>query len=348
MHHSAAEGPRFEQAVAPRRCHLLVALAPLALLAAMGCGAEADAEGELGEVSEALTLSSGVRPTSIALDGSNAYFTNSFSPTNELDQVPLAGGALTIRATTTAIMTSVVRLGSTLYWANIAHIGSAGGAWKINTAGGSAVQISSHDNDLVSPQALLAYTTGSGITKTTHVLFGNALAAKLYDTRISTFGTSEKSLLPDVDPVTMHNYYPFTLVRDAASVYFLHDSGGGVFKAPLSGGAATKLVSPAEPKPLAIAGTTLFFMQGSDIKQVSSSGGAVTSFASAGGTVTAMAVSSGSLYWTCSSCGNVVKKPLGGGAKTVLASGQTSPSAIAVDATHVYFGTSNALKRVLK
>lgn len=320
------------------------------LCSLVGCSAaDLAEEGQVGVQSEALTLLSGVKPTSITLDGKNAYFTNAWAPNNVIDKVPLAGGPKTQLASVTGYMTSVVVQSGTLYWANINPSGTTGGVWSVPVSGSvAAVQLSHHADDLVSPQALLVYQTSTGLFVTNHVLFGDVLAAKLYDRSSSVLGVSEISLLPDLDPVSHLNYYPFSLVRDSSSVYFLHDSGDGLFKAPLSGGAATQLVVGAETKPLAIDSGSLYFRRGNDIKRVANTGGIITTFVSSPGVVTAMVTNAGYLYWACGSCGTLVKKPLSGGTSITLATGLSNPSAIAVDATYVYFGTSNTLGRVLK
>src|SRR4051812_47492080 len=82
-----------------------------------GCAGEAGQGEELGREEEALcnpacdVLVTGVKPTSIALDSSNAFFTNNFSLLAELDKVPLAGGVRTVVASSPLTMTGVVRLG---------------------------------------------------------------------------------------------------------------------------------------------------------------------------------------------------------------------------------------------
>jgi hypothetical protein len=53
-----------------------------------------------------------------------------------------------------------------------------------------------------------------------------------------------------------------------------------------------------------------------------------------------MAVDEESVYWTHGD--KVMKVPVTGGSPITLADNQKSPRAIAVDATSVYFGTSDA------
>ncbi len=294
-----------------------------------------------------VTLVSGVTPSSIAIGDTNVYFTNSATLPNELDQVPLAGGTSTTVATSTTNMTSLVRFGSSIFWANIGTQPADAGVWQLSLPSGTPTQISHRGEDLVSNQAVAVSATGSTAAgMVTHVLYGVPLVAKLYDTRLSSTGSSEVSLLPDEDPTTHLNYYPFSLVVDAANVYFTHDHSEGLFRAPLSGGPAALLVSGVVNTTLAIDGSTLFFQQGNDINQVAVTGGAVSTFAAGTGVVTAMVAHSGAVYWTCGTCGTVVKKVISTSASTTLASGESNPRSIAVDDTHVYFGTSSGLVRV--
>jgi len=338
-----------------------VLLCLLCAAALQGCGGPAPAEGvqpvslpqdtclPFCEPPPPSTLLSGVKPTSITLDASNAYFTNAFSPISEVDSVALAGGAKSVLASAPTTLSSVATSGGTLYWARMSG-GTAGGVYTVPAAGGTVTQLSSHaDDGLGGNQMLAAYLSGTSFaTFRSHILFGDVLVAALYDTRLSFLGTSEASLLPATDPVTHLNYYPYALALDGSNVYFTQDSGAGVWRVALAGGAATQLVSGANRDALAAYAGFVYFQQGNDLKSVSSAGGPISTVAFGVGTISMLIARNGRLFWACGSCGNVMELQLANGSTKQLASSQSSPISLAADDTYVYFGTSDSLKRVVQ
>jgi hypothetical protein len=71
--------------------------------------------------------------------------------------------------------------------------------------------------------------------------------------------------------------------------------------------------------------------------KVSTAGGTPTTLATAQSGPQGIAVDATSVYWTNYTGGTVMKVPIGGGTPTTLATGQTLPHGIAVDATSVYW-----------
>jgi hypothetical protein len=156
---------------------------------------------------------------------------------------------------------------------------------------------------------------------------------------------SVTSLLPPIDPFDGTNYYPFSVTVDKERVYFIEDNRQ-IQSVSRSGGATTRLDDHAERQAIATDGTSLFYVEEGLIRKLPVGGGERETFSGADGTVTAMTVKDGFLYWTCSTCGTVQKQRIAGGLTVYLANGQDSPACIAVDDTYVYWGTTDALKRV--
>ncbi len=126
-------------------------------------------------------------------------------------------------------------------------------------------------------------------------------------------------------------------------VFFTEGSNGdvgAVQKVALSGGAVDELHFAATGHPFGVAlnATDVYFTHKSDgeIVKVSTSGGSATVLATGQVSPRALALDSNSVYWTTAT--TIRKVALnGGGTPMTLASGQQKPTDLAVDATHAYW-----------
>lgn len=116
-----------------------------------------------------------------------------------------------------------------------------------------------------------------------------------------------------------------------------------VVKAPLNGGAATRIVQQSAgdcaPMDVAISTQSIYWTNyGRDtVMMAPLAGGKATTLSAGEDWSDGIAVDGSSVYWTMVDQGAVMKAALDGGPATVLASGQESPARLAADATGVYW-----------
>jgi len=137
----------------------------------------------------------------------------------------------------------------------------------------------------------------------------------------------------------------FDLAIDAANVYWVTSgSPGSVMTAPLAGGATVALATGQDtPVSLALSGGYVYwvdetFPQGS-VDQVSTSPGGMPSLMASDQTYPRrIAVDATRAYWTTQD-GNVMAVALGGGVTQMIIGGQDDPYGVAVDTARVYWTT---------
>jgi hypothetical protein len=168
---------------------------------------------------------------------------------------------------------------------------------------------------------------------------------------------------------------PSGIVMDETTLYWCDYFGNRIGKAPKAGGATTVLAGEEAPYRIAAGPTAVYWSSfAADVTWTLKAGGPVATIAS-GGNPRTLAVHGDRVFWTDSKAqeihsagldgqgaqtlatlggfadgiavddggvfaaagGEVVKVPLGGGAVTVLASGQALPTLVAVDDACVYW-----------
>jgi hypothetical protein len=146
------------------------------------------------------------------------------------------------------------------------------------------------------------------------------------------------------------------IVVDAASVYWSAVSRPGVMKVAIGGGGSSELnvtrstvadgvtVMPSmwgSPSGLALAANKLYwsavaYPNGLQLVKLETLGGTATTLAQIQTFPSAIAADATSVYWV-NSAGEVLKVALDGGTPITLASGQGGPLGIAIDATNIYW-----------
>ena len=142
---------------------------------------------------------------------------------------------------------------------------------------------------------------------------------------------------------------PKAIAVDGTSVYWTdtdRSMAQSVLKVPVNGGAAVTLGSLAQPGsapaqwgPLTVGSSNVYWLglaSHTELLKVPIGGGALTTLHSAKGG-RGVAVNATDVFWTDRNDGTILRIPLGGGAVTTIASKLQAPSALALDASNVYW-----------
>jgi hypothetical protein len=277
---------------------------------------------------QAVALYSGSSaPVGVAVDATNAYFTNSNAP--EVDRVALAGGTATKLATTVATMfPGIAATSHAVYWTS-----SAG-----NTVQGAP-------DDGGAPWT---------IASSQNVPAGLAVDGASVYWASNADGAIRKAPLQGGSVVTtlaMGQAGPVSVAVDATNVYWTNDDGT-VRSVGIGGGTPVTLASgQSHPQGIAVDSANVYWANatGGAVMRVAIGGGPPTTVASIA-TPTGVAVDSVNVYFTAGSHtdGALWKAPIAGGAPVSIATGQNTPGSIAIDSVSIVWTTAGGIMRIAK
>ena len=146
---------------------------------------------------------------------------------------------------------------------------------------------------------------------------------------------------------------PWAVAIDASNVYWTDFFSGTVTAVPIGGGAPTALASgQINPCSITVDATNVYWAAADGVYKAPLSVGAAVRLAT--GSASSIAVDGTNVYWTdngvSSGIGSVNYVPIAGGSVTALATAQSAPLAIALDSTTVYWVSYGAgtISSVLK
>jgi hypothetical protein len=262
-----------------------------------------------------ITLAETSSPVDIALDGASAYFT-SCPPdgrSGAVLSVPLGGGLPTGVATGPGCPVSLALGDTSLY---VAGLGGAGDVAKVSRSGGGLTKLASSAD------------APTGVTVDDANVYWATQGGALMKIAI---GGGTPSLVARCQKTCTRP------VVDANRVYWGDPYAGTIMSASRDGGSAVPVTGGLETvSSLAVGGNDLYFANGYFLAKAPLTGGAATGIGlPTGAPVGAVAVDDTSVYFT--SWGSIWKVPFADVQPTRIAVTQGEPTAIAVDATSVYW-----------
>jgi hypothetical protein len=258
-------------------------------------------------------LASGLNaPADIQLDAASVYWVEIYS--DAVKKVPINGGTTTIVASSNigGNNGSLAIDATHIYWADSSTI------WKTELVGGPVTVLASGLNNISYLRVYsidLYFRSNSGIEKV--------------DLETGTVTT----LVPAESPIDFYG----GLAVDATGIYFPDHWKGTIFKSSLDGKQITTLAAGLnEPQSLLLDSGFLFWAEKESIRQMSSTGGTITTIVS-DISPNQIAKDDTHIYWTDYYGGTIYKADLDSGAVVLLAAAQVEPSSLTVDANSVYW-----------
>jgi hypothetical protein len=150
-----------------------------------------------------------------------------------------------------------------------------------------------------------------------------------------------------------HHGYPVAVAVDDASVYWIDNSPGAVWKASLDGSNPTGLASGSQFWAIAVYGGNVYYSDqvAGTVNSVPGDGGGSPQTVTNVGWANDLAVDGTGVYMADLETGNVYSIPLDGGSTVLLFdAGLAAPAALAItiDSTFVYWSMGSGDQRILK
>ena len=288
----------------------------------------------------------------LAVNGDGVYWlTASGSSASDVMAVSLCGGAPSVLASGSGQGRDIAADDTSVYWTEQVYAchGDAGDC----IASGNVMRVPARGGTPTTLAAPHAYPWGIAIDRANAYWVDDSRAIM----KVSLAGGAPTTLATGEG-------FDSALAVDGSSAYWTSLSSsasnpGTVQKVPLDGGTVTVLSSGRDtPVGVAVSSTNVYWQEGARsfgpqpilhaLMSVPTAGGAPATVEQ--GPLSGFVVDAANVYWARSATaagnyvdGAIVKAPLGGGSATTLVSGLSSPGAIAVDATSVYWVESECV-----
>jgi hypothetical protein len=291
-----------------------------------GAGGSTGTGGGGGGATAGMTLAEGEDgPSSIALDGTNVYWTTR----SAVRRMPKAGGTPTSLFSAQELPSDMIADDQNLYWANRTARRIMRGA----KTGGQGTPIGDGFGGLGQDAEFVYWLVDSTTTTPITVM------------RARKDGSGTPELLgsaPSLEPLAV----------DGQFIYWPEaNMGRRVQRMPKAGGAATDIYTASADRSVAVVRldeTSVYFAtrqleaKTSTLEKLPKAGGAAVTLAGSLDAANAIAIAAGSVYWIARDDaglgpGYLARIPASGGTPITIASDVQSPIALAVDAEHAYW-----------